>query len=249
MDPATLTTSSFTLAPAAGGAAVAATVTYDSVSKTATLQPTAALAASTDYTARVDVAVKASDGTALAAPVTWTFTTAACPCQLFSPLLVPAVSGLPTQDGRTGPGPWSYELGLKVTVDVPTDLNAIRFYKTAGETGTHIGRLWTASGVLLAQVTFTGETASGWQQQAFASAPVLQPGAVYVLSVNANAFFSVTGAALAAPITAGPLSSVADGANGVYGPSAVRSRRRATTRATTSSTPRSCLTATRLRLP
>ena len=116
--------------------------------------------------------------------------------------------------------PWSYELGVKVTVDVPTDLNAIRFYKTAGETGTHIGRLWTSSGVLLAQVTFTGETASGWQQQAFASAPVLQPGAVYVLSVNANALFSVTGAGLAAPITAGPLSTVADGANGVYGPSA-----------------------------
>ena len=105
MDPATLTTTSFTLAPAAGGAAVAATVTYDSVSKTATLQPTAMLAASTDYTARVDATVKASDGTGLAAAVTWTFTTAACPCQLFSPLLVPAVSGLPTQDGRTGARP------------------------------------------------------------------------------------------------------------------------------------------------
>ena len=57
------------------------------------------------------------DGTAPAAAVTWTFTTAACPCSLFSQVLVPRRLRLPTQDGRTGAGPFSYEIGVKVTVD------------------------------------------------------------------------------------------------------------------------------------
>jgi hypothetical protein len=77
MDPATITASSFTLAPAAGGPAVSATVAYDASSRVATLTPGAALAASSSYTATLSTAVKNSVGTALAAPVSWTFTTAA----------------------------------------------------------------------------------------------------------------------------------------------------------------------------
>ena len=161
--------------------------------------------------------MQAADGIALASAVSWSFSTAACPCQLFSPILTPDFIGLPTQDGRTGTGPWSYEFGTKVTVDEPTRLNAIRYYKSPGETGTHVGRVWTAGGVQLSQVTFTSETASGWQQQALAPPLALQPGATYVISVNANAFFSVTGGWLATRIVSGPLSSVADGANGVFG--------------------------------
>ncbi len=48
---------------------------------------------------------------------------------------------------------------------------AIRFYKAAANTGTHVGSLWRRSGQLLAQGTFTNETASGWQTPG-----VLQPG-------------------------------------------------------------------------
>jgi hypothetical protein len=76
MTASTLTPSSFTLTPA-GGSPVAATVTYDSASTSATLAPTGALAASTTYTAKLDTTVKAADGTALASAVTWAFTTAA----------------------------------------------------------------------------------------------------------------------------------------------------------------------------
>jgi hypothetical protein len=76
MDATTITSSSFTLKPS-GGAAVAATVTYNSGTNTATLTPSAALANSTTYTATLATTIKASDGQALAAPVTWSFTTAA----------------------------------------------------------------------------------------------------------------------------------------------------------------------------
>ena len=78
----------------------------------------------------------------------------------------PCSQNLPTQDGRSGSGPWSYELGVKVRVSQPMTSTAIRFFKSPLETGTHVGRVWTSTGALLSQVTFTGETASGWQQQA-----------------------------------------------------------------------------------
>ena len=120
---------------------MAATVTYDSATNTAKLTPSAPLDGGIDYTATLSTAVQAADGIALASAVSWSFSTAACPCQLFSPVLTPDFIGLPTQDGRTGTGPWSYELGTKITVDEPTDLNAIRFYKSDGETGTHVGRV------------------------------------------------------------------------------------------------------------
>lgn len=75
MDPATITAISFTLVGPSG--AVAGGVTYDGPSDTATLTPTAPLAAGTAYTATLATAITAADGTALAAPVSWTFTTAA----------------------------------------------------------------------------------------------------------------------------------------------------------------------------
>jgi hypothetical protein len=76
MDATTITSSSFVLRDAAG-TAVTASISYDSATLTARLAPGAALAASTAHTATLGTAVKAADGTALAAPVSWTFTTAA----------------------------------------------------------------------------------------------------------------------------------------------------------------------------
>ena len=46
-------------------------------------------------------------------------------------------------------------------VHAPTSagfITGIRFYKGAGNTGTHVGSLWTRGGTLLARATFTGET-------------------------------------------------------------------------------------------
>jgi fibronectin type 3 domain-containing protein len=219
MDPATITSSSFRLLRP-DGTAVDGSLTYAGGSNTATLTPSQLLAGGTDYTARLESTIKSASGIALAAPVSWTFTTAACPCSLFSPIDTPANPSLPTQDGRTGTGPWSYELGVKIRVDQPTQVSALRFYKSPGETGSHTGRIWSEGGVQLALVSFATETSSGWQQQALASPLTIQPGATYVVSVNANAFFPFTQSGLQTQIISGPLRSVADGQNGVFGSAA-----------------------------
>src|SRR5262249_2241437 len=74
MDSTTFTSSSFTLARP-DSTLVPASYTYDPTSQTATRVPNAARALPTTYTAKLDTTVKASDGTPLAAAVTWSFTT------------------------------------------------------------------------------------------------------------------------------------------------------------------------------
>ncbi|HUI53566.1 MAG TPA: SBBP repeat-containing protein, partial [Bryobacteraceae bacterium] len=49
-------------------------------------------------------------------------------------------------------------LGLKFRSDVTGTITGIRFYKGAGNTGTHIGLLYSSSGTLLGQATFINET-------------------------------------------------------------------------------------------
>ena len=218
MDPSTITSSSFTIA--AGGNTIPATVAYDAASSTATLTPASSLPGGTTINARVETTAKASDGTPLASAATWSFTTVACPCSLFSPSAVPTKQGLPVRDGRTGTGPWSYELGVKITVDQPMSLSAIRFYKQVGETGTHTGTVWTTSGTKLATVTFSGETTSGWQQTTLATALTLQTGTVYIVSVNANAYYGSTPFGLQNQVVSGPLRSAVGPANGIYGSAA-----------------------------
>src|SRR5262249_56806454 len=56
------------------------------------------------------------------------------------------------------------ELGVKFQADVAGTITGIRFYKSAANTGTHLGNLWTTAGAKLGTGTFTGETAAGWQQ-------------------------------------------------------------------------------------
>ena len=56
------------------------------------------------------------------------------------------------------------EVGLKFRADADGSVLGVRFYKSAANTGTHVGHLWTRSGTQLAAATFTSESASGWQQ-------------------------------------------------------------------------------------
>ncbi|MGY5894919.1 Ig-like domain-containing protein, partial [Blastococcus deserti] len=62
--------------PTAGGAAVGAAVAYDSTTRIATLDPSAELAANTQYTATLSSGITDAAGNPLA-PVSWSFTTAA----------------------------------------------------------------------------------------------------------------------------------------------------------------------------
>ena len=74
------------------------------------------------------------------------------------------------------------ELGVTFKSDVSGTIAGIRFYKSEANIGTHVGRLWSHTGTLLASVTFSGETASGWQQANFSSPVAITANTVYVAS-------------------------------------------------------------------
>jgi uncharacterized protein YjdB len=78
------------------------------------------------------------------------------------------------------------ELGVKFRSDVAGTITSIRFYKASTNTGTHVGNLWSSTGTLLASATFSGETASGWQQVNFSSPVAIAANTVYVASYHAT---------------------------------------------------------------
>ena len=136
-----------------------------------------------------------------------------CPCTVWPGSAVPG-----TVNGGDGS---SIELGVKIRSSVPGSITGIRFYKSAANTGTHTGSLWSSTGTLLATGTFTDETASGWQQLTFDSPVPIKTNTTYVASYYApNGGYSYDGdyftnsAAGVAPLTA--LQSGTDGGNGVY---------------------------------
>jgi hypothetical protein len=135
----------------------------------------------------------------------------ACPCSIWSDSTVPAVTTL------FGGG--SVELGLKFRADTDGQVTGVRFYKGIYNTGTHIGHLWSASGTLLASVTFAGETATGWQTASFASPVPIVAGTTYIVSYAApDGGYAYNGAYFAAQgTTNGPLLAPGGSeANGVY---------------------------------
>lgn len=217
IDPATINASTIELRNAAN-ALVASNITYNAGSMTATLTPASALATGTSYTVTVkggatDPRVKDVAGNALAATSIWSFTTTNfSTVSLWTSATTPSV----ISDGETN----SVELGVKFRSDVAGYITGVRFYKGPLNTGTHTGSLWTEAGQLLGSVTFSNETASGWQQADFASPISIAANTTYVASYfapngrysyNANYFVSGTDSGvLHAP------ASVAVNGNGVY---------------------------------
>ena len=112
----------------------------------------------------------------------------------------------------------SLELGMRFRVTEPGIVRAIRFYKGAGTTGTHIGNLWTNTGTLLRSTTFTSETSSGWQEMALAVPLVLDTGVTYVVSCfSSSGDYGYTGAHFTSTISSGPIRGLADGVDGNNG--------------------------------
>lgn len=112
------------------------------------------------------------------------------------------------------------EVGLKFQSTVAGYITGIRFYKSAGNTGTHIGQLYKGDGTLLASVTFVGETTSGWQvAQVTPAVPILANTTYITAYFSPNGFYSYTSNFLGANIVNSPLLALADGVdgrNGVY---------------------------------
>ena len=198
------------------GGAVAGATTYDSASRTATFTPTTGLVASTAYTATVSGAKDTAGNTMT--QVSWTFTTASpptssCPCTIWPSSATPAVVADPDTD--------PIEIGVKFRTTEAGRITGIRFYKGAGNTGTHTGSLWSSTGTRLGTATFTGESASGWQQATFTTPIAVSANTTYVASyfapvgrysVSENYFTSA--ATTRAPLSA--LQNGTDGANGLY---------------------------------
>ncbi|PYU79106.1 MAG: hypothetical protein DMG50_24970 [Acidobacteria bacterium] len=78
------------------------------------------------------------------------------------------------------------ELGVSFNSDVSGYITGIRFYKSPNNTGTHIGHLWSNTGMLLASATFSNETASGWQQVSFAAPVAITANTVYRASYHST---------------------------------------------------------------
>jgi methionine-rich copper-binding protein CopC len=140
-----------------------------------------------------------------------------CPCSLFGSNYTPAVTS--ASDGS------AYELGVKFQSNVSGWVAGVRFYKGAGNSGTHTGSLWTANGTLLATGTFTNETASGWQSMTFTNAVAISANTTYVVSYwdpdghYANNVELFDSALNTPPLTAVKADYVhAGGGNGVYDP-------------------------------
>jgi Domain of unknown function (DUF4082)/Bacterial Ig-like domain/Bacterial Ig domain len=219
MNAATINTNTFELRNAAN-ALVPGSVSWDAATRTARLAPTSALAASSTFTASVKGgpgSPRAEDLSGNAATgVSWSFTTEAgpnCPCSGWANTVTP---GNPSVND-----PSAIELGVKFRTTIDGFITGVRFYKGANNTGTHLGNLWTSSGQLLASATFTGETATGWQQVTFPTPIAVTANTVYVASYFApngnyagdNGFFASAG------VSNGPvqlLQNGVSGGNGVY---------------------------------
>ncbi len=212
----TITTNTITLTNTTTGTRVAATVTYSAGNATATLQPSSPLTLGQTYSAGVKSGASGAKDTAtnaLAADFAWSFTATTFPSvSLFDPATTPPVVN----------GDSLLTLGVKFKSTQSGFIKGIRFYKGVNNTGTHTGTLWTDAGARLAEATFVGETASGWQEQLFSSPVAIQSNTVYVASYfapNGNyaattGFFATQGATNS-PLIAPPTGDVAGG-NGVF---------------------------------
>jgi hypothetical protein len=131
---------------------------------------------------------------------------------------------LPANLAADDPNP--VELGLKFRSAVNGHVTGIRFYKGPGNSGTHVGRVWTSGGVLLGSATFGAETASGWQEQALPTPVPISANTTYVVSYHApeGQYAVDVGYFASGGVNSPPLRALADGEagpNGIYayGPS------------------------------
>ncbi|MDF2388987.1 DUF4082 domain-containing protein, partial [Nostoc ellipsosporum NOK] len=203
-----------------GNTLITANVTYDEATRTATLTPTSPLAISTTYNltiigGAINPRVVDLAGNALANNFTFSFTTASTP----PPLSIWNNSQTPTNPSISDPN--AVELGVKFRSDIDGFITGVRFYKGSGNTGTHIGNLWSSDGTQLATATFSNETASGWQQVNFSSPVAISANTVYVASYHTSVgnYAADSGFFAGAGVDNPPLHLLRDGesgGNGVY---------------------------------
>ncbi len=140
--------------------------------------------------------------------VQWSFRgPRACPCTVFD------ASDAPVGDAINDS---PVEVGMKLQASEDGFITALRFYKQPNNTGRHVGHLWTSSGGLLAEVEFTNETASGWQEELLPIPVPIAAGQGYVASYHAvDGRFAFSPGYFSSPHGTAPLTA-AGLTNGVY---------------------------------
>ena len=171
-------------------------------------------AAATDSGTQFSVVVSNSTGSVTSSAATLTVNVPVAQQTIWPSTAVP---------GTVDSGPSSaVELGVSFKSDASGTISGIRFYKASTNTGTHVGHLWTSTGTLLASVTFSAESASGWQQANFSAPVTIKANTVYVASYQSSVghwsvdwnYFAAAG------VNTPPLHAVQNGAgapNGVWG--------------------------------
>lgn len=198
------------LTVAAGSTAITGTTSLSADGKTVTFTPAQALPADVVLTATLS-GVTSTQGAAL--PTTaWTFRTRAATGSASYTLLGAATPTVPAATDDSS----AVELGMSFSSSQAGSVTAIRFFKGAGNTGTHTGSVWSSAGARLATVTFTNETASGWQTAELATPLAISAGQTYTVSYFAPVgHYSYTPAYFSQARTSGPLTAAAS-TNGRY---------------------------------
>lgn len=134
-----------------------------------------------------------------------------CPCSIFG-------DATPTTPATPDASPVT--LGTRFTSAENGFVTGLRFYKGAGNTGTHTGTLYKDDGTVLSTIDFANETAAGWQSAVFPTAVPVTAGATYVAAYRApNGFYAAdTNYFAYSGTTAGPLTALGgyQNPNGVF---------------------------------
>jgi hypothetical protein len=186
------------------GNGVNGTASYDASSQTVTFKPNSNYAGPANFTFSVSDTSGATGSAQASISVAYPKSAQS----LFG------TTDTPSQANSNDSSP--VEVGVKFAPSVTGLITGIRFYKGSLNTGTHIADLWSSTGTLLATATFTGETASGWQQVNFASPVMVAAGTTYVASYHTTGDYSDTPNYFVNSIVNGQLTAPS-GSNGVYG--------------------------------
>ncbi|MCA6117922.1 DUF4082 domain-containing protein [Bradyrhizobium sp. WSM 1738] len=167
------------------------------------------------YTGPASFSYTVSDGRGGTATANVNFTVVpagAAPVSLFSASSTPAQTSL--NDGQ------QLEVGVKFTSSVAGQITALKFYRSASDTGSDLVNLWTATGTLLGSATFTNTAASGWQTVNLPSAVSIAANTTYVASYHTTGAYVATNNYFTTAVTNGPLTAPSTttiaGGNGVY---------------------------------
>ncbi|MFK4577978.1 DUF4082 domain-containing protein [Bradyrhizobium ottawaense] len=190
-------------ATAADGSPLPAWLTFNATTRTFSGTPTSA------DVGTVSVKATATDLGSLSASETFNIAVSTTPStvSLFSTSDTPSV----LSDSDTS----QVNLGVRFASSAVGTITGIKYYKSANDTGTHTGSLWSSTGTLLATATFTNETSSGWQTVTFSSPVSITPGTTYIASFHSNGRYADTPSYFTTAHANGPLTASASN-NGVY---------------------------------